>query len=198
MTTTALDICSQASLSIGAQAIESFDEPFPNIESQISAARYNTVRDQELSSYDWNFTNRDWLLTQLVSTPTDPLWTAEFAPPPFPVLEIIKVVNEQGQPQPFRYQENKILMQDPAGQPRILKYRARVPETEWPPYFVEMMVARMSLEIAETVSGENTLFVRLEKLYTAKRKIAKLADARSNYTKPFLNEWNSPWIGVRW
>ena len=149
MSYTDIDICSKALLKLGAESITSFSEG--TAEAEISASLYPLAKDGLLSSYPWSFAVAQARLPRLAENPLADYGNAYLLPTDF--LRVISAGSgNQGRGINYRIFENKLHTDMPEVN---LTYIRQVKESEFPPFFVEALVAKLSAEICIPLTENN-------------------------------------------
>lgn len=176
MSLSAISLCSKALIKVGANGITSFDEN--TAEARVASQLYGMVRDGLLSSYPWRFATAQQELNQLVAEPTADYKYA-FALP----LDLLRILcageGRRGSGLAYRVCEN-ILQTD--SRRVILTYIFRPQEESFPPFFDELLVAKLAAEfclpLTESAARSDLLNRQAESLLSR----AKLIDAQQATT----------------
>jgi hypothetical protein len=180
-----------AFLSIDAAPIQSFSG---STDEEIWAANmYEQVRKSELSSHYWNFNIAYSTLSRTVNTPTDAGWDYEFLPPN-DVLRYVQMLDSNGTQIDYEDARGRVYSNSDT---LIAKYQRDLSESDFPPYFIDALVARIAAEASETLSGEDRMVERMWGLYNTKHRKARRIDARNNPSRPFITDRNSTLIRNR-
>lgn len=142
-------LCSRALIRIGAAPITSFDDG--TAESEIAGALYGPIRDALLSAYAWSFATGQVALTQLG---TDPVADYSFAfglPTDF-LRALSAGTGTRGRGLNYRIARGELHTNASAV---VLTYIFRPDESEFPPYFDQALITRLSAEFTIPVT-ENT------------------------------------------
>lgn len=152
----AIDICSNALLLLGARPIQSFDDGTDS--STLCANLYPSTKQSILSRHDWRFTISKRQLALTTSTPVS-YWEYEFQLPSNRLTDgVIKAFDSDSAGTPpyknFEIQGDKLL----ADVDQIwIDYQTAADETAWPPYFVELMEYVMAWKLAYPVTDQANL-----------------------------------------
>lgn len=137
MAKSAIDLCSQALVRLGAEAISSFDEG--TTEADVASALYDGVRDETLSAHPWSFATGQTALERLVATPV-----ADFAYAyalPNGLLRVISAgEDERGRGLVYRIHEGRLHTD---AESVTLTYVFRADESAWPPFFAAVVVQKL-------------------------------------------------------
>ena len=150
---TALSICSDALLMLGATPISSFTEGTD--ESNICDRLYPDIRDKTLASYPWSFSFKKVQLARLVTTPTTE-YKYEYQMPA-DMLGVPRAVYNSGSTgaprlKEYRLMGNKILTNY---ETVYVDYQYSIDESVMPIYFVQclkyMMVWHLAMPITDQI-----------------------------------------------
>lgn len=162
-------LCSRALIRIGAAPITSFDDG--TAESEIAGALFGPVRDALLSAYAWGFATGQVALSQLG---TDPVADYDFAfglPTDF-LRALSAGSGTRGRGLNYRIAQGALHTNASAV---VLTYVFRPDEEEFPPYFDQALIARLSAEftipITENTSRAEAHFRLAEQEYQRARQI---------------------------
>jgi len=162
-------LASRALIRIGASPITSFDDG--SAESEIAGALFAPVRDALLSAYPWTFASGQIALTQLL---TDPIvdYSYAFALPNDYLRAISAGTGTKGRGLNYRIARGALHTN---AQSVILTYIFRPDEAEFPPYFDQALIAKLSAEftipVTESTSRAEAHFRIAENEYERARQI---------------------------
>lgn len=167
-------LCSRALLVLGANTIASFGEDTTEVE--VASNLYPGVRDALLAGTAWSFATRARSLAELAQVPT--VDYAHAYQLPSDCLRPLSLGGDgQGDGLAYRIQGGQV--HSDAEPPVILRYLARVPESAFPVYFVQALVARLAAEfclpLTESDSRAEFLYRRAE----LELRTARMAEARA-------------------
>jgi hypothetical protein len=149
---TALSICSDALLMLGAKGISSFTEGTD--ESSVSDRLYPNIRDQALMMYPWSFAIQKTQLAQLVTTPVSE-YAYEYQLPSDRLGSPRAVYDTAAQnvrPRTdYRIMGGKLLTNSEIV---YIDYQYSVPETEMPIWFVQLLKYLMSWHLAIPITDQ--------------------------------------------
>lgn len=182
---TAIDIVSRALIKIGANPISSFDEP--TREAEVAGNLYDGIRDSELTTYLWNFATQTVELNREDVTPLDKSLPYVYQLPS-DHLRTRHIFNTSGNNVGYLEEGNKIYCDETRA---FIRYLYRAPESKFPEFFIDSLVARLAWEFAEPVNGEDSVEDKRAKEYQFKYKRARLADAHSNPPIALITPENS-------
>ena len=69
-----------------------------------------------------------------------------------------------------------------------MEYIQEKVEADFPPYFTEVLIAKLAYEICEAVTGVGTLQDRLVRDYESKLKQARVVDGQENPPRSIIDE----------
>lgn len=142
-------LASRALIRIGAAPITSFDDG--TAEGEIAGALYEPVRDALLSSYPWTFATGQVALSQLSETPLADYSYAYGLPTDY-LRAISAGTASRGRGLNYRMAHGELHTNAGAV---TLTYIFRPDESEFPPYFDQALIAKLSAEFTIPVT-ENT------------------------------------------
>lgn len=142
-------LCSRALIRIGAAPITSFSDG--TAESEIAGALFAPVRDALLSAYAWSFATGQVALSQLM---TDPVadYSYAFQLPNDYLRALSAGTGTRGRGLNYRIARGQLHTNSDSV---VLTYVFRPEEEEFPPYFDQALIARLSAEFTIPVT-ENT------------------------------------------
>lgn len=184
-------ICSAALIKIGASAIQSLNDN--QKEAQVAKVLYPVVRDSELSNYPWQFAGAKIELNLLPNPPLDKTWKYAYQIPN-DVFNIRSAFGTSGCSVEYFVEENVLYT---SVKRVFLSYTQDVPEVNWPPYFVDVMIARLAFEFGIPVIGIGSDEDRAMKEYGAKHHKAKRIDANTNQPDNLISPTNSSLVRAR-
>lgn len=154
--TTAIEICSNALVRLGAQPIQSFDEG-TNIATACETI-YNMKKKYALNAYPWRFSMKFAQLSRLTAAPAA-AWDYQFTLPSDRIQDgpaCVWTSDDTGDI-PFRDYTligNKLLCNE---KEIWVQYQYDVDEANFPPYFTELLVNIMAVELCFLVTDNNSL-----------------------------------------
>jgi hypothetical protein len=148
----ALSICSDALIMLGANPISSFTEGTD--EASICDSLYPDVRDQALMVYPWTFSFKKTQLARLVTTPTNE-FQYEYQLPADRLGSPRAVYNTNGLNQhpitSYRIIGNKLLTNQEV---IFIDYQYYTPETEMPVWFIQLLKYLTAWHIALPITDQ--------------------------------------------
>lgn len=175
---TPIKICSRASLLIGGDAIQSFDDG--SAEASVSAAMYEDMARSTLTNTRWRFASDQAVLNRLSDQPTG-RWDAAYQLP----VECIMVSAVTVQDFPIKYDTygRKIFCNAVDTDVVIADYIFRADESDWPPYFTVAMEYVMAGVLAISVARDSSLAQMMEAKAEYYLRIARSRDSQSQTTR---------------
>ncbi|WP_316895993.1 hypothetical protein [Ralstonia mannitolilytica] len=174
----AVSVCSNALLSLGAKPISSFDEPTEF--ARVCSNLYATTRDDVLRAHFWNCATKRVQLAPMVDKPAFD-YTAQFQLPD-DWLRNIQVGSRDGQIDFL--QEGQRILASVTVLPLVYVFR-NDQEATWTANLVKLMEQRMAAEIAYTVTKSTTERDSRFQIYTQALKVAKAIDGQDNPPEEF-------------
>jgi hypothetical protein len=184
----AVEICSQSLVKCGMPAISSFDDG--TLEAKTAKILYETIVRSILLESDWNFAVRIEVINGSVDT--EGLSRYRF-PLSLPVLKILSVANGNGSRNlDFKLIENEVLSDRDNLE---IHYIARIPESEFPIYFIKVVVdhlaSEFSLALSENLSKSDFFYQKAQRELAVARSIESRFDPdRSIRDFPLINVRN--------
>lgn len=156
MAFTAVQICSNALIRLGAQPIQSFDEG-TDIATTCDTI-YSMKKEYMLAAYPWRFTKNFIQLSRLTLAPTAQ-WTYQFALPADRITAGLPTVYTTNQTYAIPVQDYTIIGDVLMSHlPELwVEYQAMVDESLWAPYFIELMTYVMMDELCFNVTDNASL-----------------------------------------
>lgn len=149
---TALSICSDALIMLGARPISSFDEGTD--EASVADRLYPDIRDQALVMYPWSFSFKKTQIARLITTPTNE-FRYEYQLPG-DRLAAPRAVYDNNATGSYPRNEYRImgdkLLTD--YEQVFIDYQYSVPEYEMPQYFVQLMKYMMAWHLALPITDQ--------------------------------------------
>lgn len=168
-------LCSRALIRIGAAPITSFDDG--TAESEIAGALFAPVRDALLSAYPWTFATGQVELNQLGTDPVADYNYAFGLPTDF-LRAISAGTGTKGRGLNYRIARGALHTN---AQSVVLSYIFRPTEEEFPPFFDQALIARLSAEftipVTESTSRAEAHFRIAENEYERARQIDAQQDS---------------------
>lgn len=177
MALTDIALASRALIRLGAAPISSFNDG--TAESEIAGALYAPVRDALLSAYGWSFATGQVALTKL-ETPPEADYASAFALPNDYLRALSAGTGGKGRGLNYRIARGTLQTNVDAV---LLTYIFRPEEEEFPPYFDQVLIARLAAEftipVTENTSRAEAMFNLAEKEFERARQIDAQQDSPS-------------------
>lgn len=149
---TAVSICSDALILLGAKAITSFNDGTD--ESSVCDRLYSDIRDSTLSMYPWSFATKKVALARLVTAPGS-VWKYAFQLPGDRLANPLAVYQSANVGSPVRkdweIQGDQLLTNL---ETVFIDYKFSVPEYAMPQYFVQLMKYMMAWHLAMPITEQ--------------------------------------------
>ena len=139
-------LCSRALIRIGAAPITSFNDG--TAESEIAGALYDNTRDALLSAYPWTFASGQIALAQLTEEPLAD-YSFAFGLPNDYLRAVSAGSGAKGRGLNYRISRGALHTNASAV---VLTYVFRPDESEFPPYFDQALISRLSAEFTIPVT----------------------------------------------
>lgn len=174
MALSAIALCSRALIRLGAAPIAGFDDG--SAESEVAANLYPPLRDGALSSHPWSFATGQVTLARLAGEPL-----ADFAHAYQLPTDFLRVLSAgptgRGAGLVFRLSGSRLLCD---AEEVVLTYIYRPDESAFPPYFDQMLMARLTAEFCLPLTESTTRAQFLFRLAEDEFRRAKLIDAQQH------------------
>ncbi|MBI3446482.1 MAG: hypothetical protein HY055_14270 [Magnetospirillum sp.] len=188
MALNAIALCSRALLRIGAATIASFDDG--SAESEVAANLYPPLRDAALSSHPWSFATGQVSLARLAGEPLADFAYAYQLPADF--LRVLSAGSSGcGSGLVFRINGSQLRCD---ADEVVLTYIYRPDESAFPPYFDQMLIARLTAEFCIPITESTARAQFLFRLAEDEFRRAKLIDGQQ-HTPPAITDF--PLVEVR-
>lgn len=183
MATTKFTISTQALLKVGGTPITSFDGT--DRQSIVCSNMYEDTKKSLLFYTFWNFATQKVELAALSETPVDKTYAFAYQLPG-DYVRVKGIFNKNGQKsEDFSIEKNKVFANF---SPINLEYIQEKVEADFPPFFTEVLIAKLAYEICEAVTGVGTLQDRLVRDYETKLKQARVVDGQENPPRSIIDE----------
>lgn len=174
MALSSIALCSRALLKLGAASIASFDEG--TAEAEVAANLYGSLRDAMLSAHPWSFACGQVSLARLSAEPLADFSYAYQLPADF--LRALSVGSGgRGRGASYRIAERR-LHTNLAG--IVLTYIFRPNEEEFPPFFDQALIARLSAEFCIPMTESTSRSEALNRLAEIEFGRAKSIDGQQD------------------
>lgn len=175
---TPIKICSRASLLIGGDAIQSFDDG--TAEASVSAAMYEDIVRAALTNSRWRFASDQAVLNRLAEEPTG-RWDAAYQIPSESIMVSAVTVEEM----PIKYDTygSKVFCNAVPSDEVIADYIFRADESTWPPYFAIAVEYMMAGVLAVSVARDSGLAQLMERKTDYLLRMARSRDSQAQTTR---------------
>ena len=188
---TPVKICSRASLLIGGEVIQSFDDG--TAEATICDAMYEDMARTALTNSRWRFATDQAVLSRLASAPTG-RWDAAYQIPSESIMLSGVTVSDFT----IKYDTygSKVYCNATSTDVVIADYVFRASESDWPPYFVTAVEYVMAGVLAISVARDSQLATLMEQkanyqMTQARRLHSQTQTTRKLNTSRFIAERRS-------
>ena len=179
MALTAIGLCGRALLKIGAAAIGGFDDG--TAEAEVAGALYAPTRDALISAHDWSFATTQASLPRLLEPPVADYACAFQLPANF--LRALSA-GPSGAGRGLDYRLSGRTLQTDAEQV-VLTYIYRPPEEDFPPFFDQVLIARLAAEFCLPLTESGSRAEALYKLAENEFRRARLIDGQQDMRPGF-------------
>lgn len=175
---TPIKICSRASLLIGGDAIQSFEDG--TAEATVANAMYEDIAHAALTNTRWRFAKDQAVLNRLANAPTG-RYSAAYQIPSESIMLNAVTVNEV----PIIYDTygSKIYCDASATEELVADYNFRADESVWPPYFVIAVQYMMAGVLATSVARDMQLSELMESKANMLLAHARRLDSQTQTTR---------------
>ena len=188
MALTAIGLSNRALVKLGAAPIGGFDDG--TAEAEAAGALYEATRDALLSAHPWSFATAQADLARLAGEPLADFAYAYQLPPDF--LRVLSAGPDgRGAGLTYRINGSRLLCDADAV---VLTYVYRPDESDFPPFFDQMLIARLTAEFCIPVTESTARAEFLFRLAEDEYRRAKLVDAQQ-HTPPAIADF--PLVEVR-
>lgn len=179
MVKSAIDLCSQALVRLGAEPISSFEEG--TAEADTADALYPGVRDECLSAHPWSFATGQAELERLTAVPV-----ADYAHAYQLPNDLLRVVSagEDGRGRGIAYRIHEGRLHSDAERV-TLTYIFRADETAWPAFFGNVVVQKLAAAFAVPLTDSTSAAEASARAAEIALRQAKGLDAQQATPKAF-------------
>jgi hypothetical protein len=171
-----LAVAGLACLSVGIDKITAFNDG--TAAAKFLSEAYEPILESELSLYKWRFATAMYnLKPNLIAESPLSRWNNAYQLPTGVVAVDTVLINDQ--PIEYERQGQTILTNDTEADDVILQYRFRANETQWYPYFRQLMVHRLATGLAFSVTRQTSVAEKMNDIANDHFKRAKTMDAQS-------------------
>ena len=169
-----LAICSRALLKLGANTIASFDDG--TTEAEVAANLYPSLRDALLSAHPWNFATGQIQLAKLSAEPIADYQSAFQLPADF-LRALSAGLDGRGHGVEYRINERRLYAN---ADTVVLTYVFRPDELSFPPFFDQMLIARLAAEFCIPITESTSRADALRRQAEVEFKSAKSIDSQQD------------------
>ncbi|MBL4615466.1 MAG: hypothetical protein JKY27_11420 [Magnetovibrio sp.] len=170
MALSSIALCARALLKTGCRSITSFDEG--TAEAEVSGNLYEPLRDAMLSSHPWTFATAQVTLPRLEATPiADYGYTFQL---PVDFLRVLSAGAGRGRGLDYRIHERRLHTN---ASEVVVTYIFRALESEFPAFFDQALIARLSAEFCIPLTDSTSRSQALLKIADKEFKQAKSIDS---------------------
>lgn len=187
MAMTSIALCSRALLKTGCRSITSFDEG--TAEAEVAGNLYESIRDAVLSAYPWSFATAQATLPRLEAVPVADYAYAHQLPTDY--LRALSAGAGRGRGLDYRIHERRLHTN---ATEVVLTYIFRPLESEFPPFFDQALIARLTAEFCIPLTDSTSRYDALLRVADTELKQARTIDAQQD---TILAMDDYPLIGVR-
>jgi hypothetical protein len=174
MALTAIGLCSRALIKLGATAITSFTDG--TAEAEVAQALYGPTRDALLSAHAWSFATTQARLARLADEPPADHDFAHQLPADF-LRALSAGTGGRGRGVVYRI-AGRTLQSD--ADAVMLTYIGRPAEEDFPPFFDQALIARLSAEFCLPLTEGSSRAEALYRLADVEFRRARLIDAQQD------------------
>lgn len=183
MALNAIGLASRALIRIGASAINGFDDG--SAEAEVAGALYGPIRDALLSAHAWSFATTEAALPRLAQAPVADHHHAFQLPPDF-LRALSAGGGGRGRGLSYRIVGGRLHCD--AGSV-VLAYLFRPEEGTFPPFFDQVLIARLAAEFCIPLTESTSRAEVLHRLAEAELRRARLIDAQQD-TQPGFEDFS--------
>ena len=183
MAVTKFTIATQALLKVGGTPITTFDGT--DRQSVVVSNMYEDTKKSLLYYTFWNFATEKTQLAKLSESIADASYDYVYQLPG-DTVRVKGIFDISGNnSSDFSVEKSRIFSNM---NPMYVEYIQEKDESDFPPFFVEVLIAKLAFEICEAVTGVGTLQDRLAKDYERKLQVAKTVDGQENPPSSIVDE----------
>lgn len=187
MAISSIALCSRALLKTGCRSITSFEEG--TAEAEVAGNLYETTRDALLSAHPWSFATAQTILARLDVQPVADYAYAFQLPSGF--LRALSAGAGRGRGLDYRIHERRLHTHSTEV---VLTYVFRPEESEFPPFFDQILIARLAAEFCIPLTDSTSRADVLMGIAKDEFKQARLIDSQQD-TPPAFGDFTL--VGVR-
>ena len=170
-----VSISNQALVKCGASTISAFTDG--SHEANVCSTMYDNVKKGLMYYTFWNFAIQKSALSLTTETPTDLSYTKVHSLPG-DVIRVKGMIDKGGYAiTDYAIENNKVYSNT---DPLNIVYVQNLDESNFPVFFIEALIAKLAVEINESITGVGTLTTRLAEDFQAKLRASRIADGQEN------------------
>ena len=187
----AVSICNLALQRVGAKAISSLAED--TTAGRACNRIYEQARDSELRAHPWSFARER---VQVAADSTDPIFgAAKKYAIPTNCLRILPTNGTNSTPVQDDWQiEGRFILTDDGSPINLVYIKQVTDENTFDALFIELLVARIAMDVAEKVTQSNK---KKEEAFLHYREVRKEAKRVNAFERPPQEFPTDPWLNAR-
>ncbi len=174
MALSAIALCSRALLKLGARPIAGFDEG--TAEAEVAVNLFPSIRDALLSAHGWSFATAQSRLPQLEEAPVADFDRAFQLPVDF-LRALSAGAGARGRGLVYRIVDDRL---HTSSSEVYLTYIFRPAEVDFPPFFDQLLIARLAAEFCIPVTESTSRAEMLYRIAETEFRRARLVDAQQD------------------
>jgi hypothetical protein len=188
MALSATALCARALVKLGARPIMGLEEE--TAEAEVCRLLYPSMRDGLLSAHPWSFATAQIRLPRLTDEPAADFANAFQLPPDF-LRALSAGAGERGRGLEYRIAERRLHAN---AEDVVLTYVFRPPESAFPAFFDEALIARLAAEFCLPLTESTSRAEALSRIAEDVFRRVRLIDAQQDMAPRFED---FPLIGAR-
>ena len=174
MALSAIALCSRALLKLGARPIAGFDDG--TAEAEVAVNLFPSVRDALLSAHGWSFATAQVRLPQLEEPPVADFERAYQLPVDF-LRALSAGAGTRGRGLVYRIIDKRL---HTSSDEAYLTYIFRPAEADFPPFFDQLLIARLAAEFCIPLTESTSRAEMLYRIAESEFRRARLVDAQQD------------------
>ncbi len=174
MALSAIALCSRALLKLGARPIAGFDDG--TAEAEVAVNLFPSIRDALLSAHRWSFATAQVRLPQLEEPPVADFDRAYQLPADF-LRALSAGSGSRGRGLVYRIIDSRL---HTSSGDAYLTYIFRPAETDFPPFFDQLLIARLAAEFCIPLTESTSRAEMLYRIAESEFRRARLIDAQQD------------------
>ena len=177
---TDIEVAQKAMVLIGLEPLTSFTDSTD--EALVANTIYEDVVEDCLAQHNWNFNNKQKLMSRLTDVPVD-RFEAAYALPTNPAVIQVLTVTIDSTPQIYDIYERSVFINASETDEVVLNYIFRVETQYWPPAFTMWVIFRLSSILALSVTRKGDVASSYTQLAENQFRKAKARDSQQVTTQ---------------